>query len=158
MRSIMFRFPAFAAVLCCLGLTLPVSAAETANPADAFAGMWARNSFNFEPIAGQPAPLINIKRIADGTGDGGQVVGDYNNPLLKPEAAEIVRKRGEISKSGRPYPDPSNSCGPYQPPFTYAMELGVQIVPAKDHVTLLYAQDDQVRRVRLGGPHPRNVK
>src|SRR5215212_4921524 len=61
-----------------------------------FAGMWARNSFNFEPIPGQPAPLVNLKRIADGTGDGGQVVGDYNNPLLKPQAAEIVRKQGEI--------------------------------------------------------------
>jgi hypothetical protein len=149
---------AFAALLCASGLTGSALGAETANPADAFAGMWARNSFNFEPLSGQPAPLINIKRIADGTMDGGQVVGDYNNPLLKPEAAEIVRSKGEISKSGRPYPDPSNSCGPYQPPFTYAMELGVQIVPAKDHVTLLYAQDDQVRRVRLGGTHPRNVK
>jgi hypothetical protein len=38
------------------------------------------------------------------------------------------------------------------------MELGMQIVPAKDHITMLYAQDDQVRRVRLGGTHPRNVK
>jgi hypothetical protein len=125
----------------------PAFSAETANPADAFAGNWARNSFNFEPMPGQPAPLVNLKRIADGTMDAGQIVGDYNNPLLKPEAAEIVRQKGEISKSGRPYPDPSNSCGPYQPPFTYAMELG-----------MLYAQDDQVRRVRLNGTHPRNVK
>src|SRR5215467_13727026 len=101
----------------------PVMAADTsANPAADFAGAWARNSFNFEPIAGQPAPLINIKRIADGTGDGGQIVGDYNNPLLMPRAAQIVRQKGEVSKTGHTYPDPSNSCGPYQPPFTYAME------------------------------------
>src|SRR6267154_2304922 len=114
------------------------------DPATAFTGMWARNAFNFEPIPGQPAPLVNLKRIADGTGDAGQLVGDYNNPILKPEAAEIVRKKGEVSKGGRAYPDPSNSCGAYQPPFTYAMELGMTIAPAKDHITMLYAQDDQV--------------
>jgi len=136
----------------------PLSAADGGGPTADFAGAWARNSFNFEPIAGQPAPLINLKRLADGTGDGGQIVGDYNNPLLTPRAAEIVKQKGEVSKSGRAYPDPSNSCGPYQPPFTYAMELGMWIVPAKDHITMLYAQDDQVRRVRLNSTHPRNVK
>jgi hypothetical protein len=134
----------------------PVLATDNSN--HDFAGMWARNSFNFEPIPGQPAPLVNLKRIGDGTGDGGQIVGDYNNPILKAQAAEIVRKKGEISKSGKPYPDPSNSCAPYAPPFTYAMELGVQIVPAKDHVTMLYSQDDQIRRVRLNSAHPRNLK
>ena len=137
----------------CMG---PAAAAD--NPSLDFSGMWARNAFNFEPIPGEPAPLINLKRIADGTGDGGQIVGDYNNPILKPEAAEIVRKKGEISKTGKPYPDPSNSCAPYNPPFTYAMELGMWVVPAKDHITMLYAQDDQVRRVRLNASHPRNLK
>jgi hypothetical protein len=136
----------------------PVMAADTASAPPDFAGSWARNSFNFEPLPGGPAPLVNLKRVADGTGDAGQIVGDYNNPILKPEAAEIVRKKGEVSKSGRAYPDPSNSCGPYQPPFTYAMELGMTIAPAKDHITMLYAQDDQVRRVRLNSSHPRNVK
>src|SRR6266566_3103525 len=67
----------------------PVFAAE--NPINDFTGTWARNSFNFEPIPGQPAPLVNLKRIADGTMDAGQIVGDYNNPILKPEAAETVR-------------------------------------------------------------------
>jgi hypothetical protein len=148
----------FAAGLLSTIAASPCLAAGAADPAANFAGMWARNSFNFEPIAGQPAPLINLKRIADGTGDGGQIVGDYNNPILTPRAAEIVRQKGEVSKSGHAYPDPSNSCGPYQPPFTYAMELGMWIVPAKDHVTMLYAQDDQVRRVRLNGTHPRNLK
>src|SRR4051812_46125147 len=90
MRDNMISGRLFAGVLCASGFGLIASApgAETANPAEVFAGMWARNSFNFEPIPGLPAPLINLKRIADGTGDAGQIVGDYNNPLLKPEAAE----------------------------------------------------------------------
>ena len=134
----------------------PVLAQE--DPVNGFAGKWARNSFNFEPIPDQPAPLVNLKRNADGTMDAGQIVGDYKNPILRPEAAEIVRKKGEISKSGHAYADPSNSCAPYAPPFTYAMQLGMQIVPSKDHITVLYAQDDQVRRVRLNSRHPGNLK
>jgi threonine dehydrogenase-like Zn-dependent dehydrogenase len=41
-----------------------------------------------------------------------QYVGDYTNPILKPEAAEIVKKHGEISLTGVPYPSPRNSAGP----------------------------------------------
>ena len=144
-----------ASLLCSTAL---VASASAQNAAPAFAGMWGRNAFNFEPVAGQPAPLINLKRLADGTGDAGQLVGDYNNPILKPEAAEIVRRLGEVSKSGKAYPDPSNRCAPYAPPFTYAMQLGLQIVPAKDHITMLYSQDDQVRRVHLNAKHPANLK
>jgi len=146
----------FAGALLSAIFVSPVMGAE--NPAAAFAGWWARNAFNFEPIPGGPPPLINLKRVADGTGDAGQLVGDYNNPILKPQAAEIVRRQGEVSKSGKAYPDPSNRCGPYQPPFTYAMQLGITFVPAKDHITMLYSQDDQVRRVWLNASHPRNLK
>ena len=57
-----------------LGAALYACPASTAdNPAADFTGMWARNAFNFEPITGQPAPLVNLKRIADGTGDRSRV-------------------------------------------------------------------------------------
>ena len=81
-----------------------------------------------------------------------------NNPLLKPEAAAVVKRRGELALSGASVPDPSNQCAPFAPPFTFSMELGVQLLQAKDHVTFLYNQDDQVRRVWLNRAHPRNVK
>jgi hypothetical protein len=135
----------------------PAAAAENTASVPEFAGPWARNSFNFEPPAAGPAPLVNLKRLADGTGDPGQLVGDYNNPILKPEVAEIVKKKGEISKSGEAYPDPSNHCAPYAPPFNYAMQLGMQILPRKDAITIIYSQDDQVRHVRLNGSHPTRV-
>jgi hypothetical protein len=135
----------------------PATAAENAASVPEFAGPWARNSFNFEPPASGPAPLVNLKRLPDGTGDPGQLVGDYNNPILKPEVAEIVKKKGEISKNGEAYPDPSNHCAPYAPPFNYAMQLGMQILPKKDAITIIYSQDDQVRHVRLNGSHPARV-
>ncbi len=147
-----------AAALCAVCIGLPAFGAETADPAEAFLGPWGRNAFNFEPIPGQPAPLTNLNRLPDGSADAGQLVGDYNNPILKPAAAETVRKQGEISKTGRAYPDPSNHCGPYQPPFTYAMQLGIRILPGKDHLTMIYNQDDQIRRVRMNTAHPRNLK
>jgi hypothetical protein len=119
-----------------------------------FSGRWARNAFNYEPLPGGPLPLVNLKRLPNGTGDPGQLVGDYRNPNLTPEAAEMVRKQGEISISGEAFPDPSNQCAAYAPPFNYAMQLGLQIFQKKDSITIVYNQDDQVRHIRLNATHP----
>ena len=122
-----------------------------------FSGMWGRNSFDAERLPSGPAPLTNLKRLKDGTIDIGALVGDYNNPILKPAAAEVVRKKGEYSLTGDPFPDPSNHCAPYSPPYLYSRQLGLQMVQGKDEVTILYNQDDQVRRVRLNVSHPKHV-
>lgn len=143
---------AFAAVFC-----VPVFAADGGGGTPDFTGMWGRNAFNFEPLPSGPKPVANLKRLPSGIGDANQLVGDYMNPILKPQAAEIVRRMGEISKTGADYPDPSNHCQPYQPPFTFAMQLGVQILQSKDRIAMLYNQDDQVRHVRLNDSHPANV-
>jgi hypothetical protein len=132
-------------------------AAENAGSVPEFAGPWARNAVNFEPPPSGPGPLVNLKRLPDGTGDPGQLVGDYRNPILKPEVAEIVKKKGEISISGEAYPDPSNHCASYAPPFTFAMQLGMHMLQKKDGITIIYNQDDQVRHVRLNSSHPKRV-
>ena len=122
-----------------------------------FSGRWGRNAFNFEPLPGQPVPVDNVKRTPTGQQDNNALVGDHKNPLLKPHAAETVRQKGEISLSGNAFPDPSNQCFPYQPPFALSMQLGLVILQEKDQITFLYNQDDQVRRVRLNGTHPAKV-
>lgn len=132
-----------------------LAAADTAIPD--FSGMWARNSFDAERLPSGSTPLTNLKRLKDGTGDGQQLVGDYNNPILKPEAAAIVRQKGEISIKGIAFPDPSNQCAPYTPPYIFTLQLGLQMLQEKDQITILYNQDDQVRRVRLNGAHPEHV-
>ena len=73
---------------------------------------------------------------------------------LKDGDRVIVKKKGEISVSGHTYPDASNQCRPYNPPFTLAMQLGLEMLQKKDGVTMIYDQDDQVRRVRLNASHP----
>jgi hypothetical protein len=122
-----------------------------------FSGMWGRNAFNFEPLPAGPRPLTNLRRRPDGTGDANKLVGDYNNPILKPQAAEIVKQKGELSLAGKNYPDPSNQCSAYAPPFTFAMQLGMQILQQKDRITMIYNQDDQVRHLRLNAKHPAQV-
>lgn len=140
----------------------PISAFSAFGAAHAeipvFSGWWGRNAFNFEPLPSGPKPVANLTRLPDGTSDIGQLVGDYKNPILKPEIAEIVKKKGEISLSGHAYPDASNQCRPYNPPFTLAMQLGLEILQKKDGITIIYDQDDQVRHVRLNASHPVNVK
>jgi hypothetical protein len=123
-----------------------------------FSGRWGRNAFNFEPIPGGPQPLVNLSRMPDGTSNIGQLVGDYRNPILKPEIVDIVRKKGETSLSGQTYPDVSNQCRPYNPPFTLAMQLGLEMLQKKDGITIIYNQDNQVRRVRLDASRPAKVK
>jgi hypothetical protein len=122
-----------------------------------FSGRFGRNAFNFEPLPNGPQPVANLSRMPDGTSNIGQLVGDFKNPILKPEAAAIIREKGEISKSGRTYPDASNQCRPYNPPFTLAMQLGIELLQKKDGITILYDQDDQVRHVRLNSSHPAKV-
>jgi len=131
--------------------------ARGAAPIPEFSGRFGRNAFNFEPVTNGPQPVMNLSRLPDGTSNIGQLVGDFHNPILKPETAEIVRKKGEISKSGHAYPDASNQCRPYNPPFTLAMQLGIELLQRKDSITILYDQDDQVRHVRLNAAHPAKV-
>jgi hypothetical protein len=144
-------------LFCTAAFVSPVVADDTVSSIPDLSGMWGRNSFGLESLDSGPHPLTNLKRLADGTSDGQALVGDYNNPILKPEAVEIVKKRGEISLSGDAFPDPSNQCAPYSPPYTFSMQLGMQFLQGKDEVTILYNQDDQVRRVRLNDTHPLNV-
>ena len=138
-------------------LVSPASSAERTVAVPDFSGFWARNAFDLEPMPSGAAPVTNLKRLRDGTTDGTQLVGDYNNPILKPEAANLLKKRGEISISGNAFPDPSNHCAPYHPPYAFSIQLGMHVLQEKDQVTILYNQDDQVRRVRLNSTHPAKV-
>ena len=152
-----------AGLLCSIALAGPSSAADKALVPD-FSGTWGRNTFNFEPPDNGPGPIVNLRRLGKDKGrtlvDGDPVplVGDYNNPILRPETAAVVKKNGEYSESGHDVPDPSNQCGAYSPPYLFSISQGFQILRVKDELLILYTQDDQVRHVRLNASHPRIVK
>src|SRR3954462_9940039 len=82
-----------------------------------FSGVWTHPYFpGFEPPASGPGPIVNRSRTRggprDGVGNANQFVGDYTSPILMPQAAEVVKKHGEISLAGGTYPTPSNQCWP----------------------------------------------
>jgi hypothetical protein len=121
-----------------------------------FSGVWARMTFGLEPPREGEGPILNLTRRPDGISDGLKLVGDYNNPLLKPWAAERVKALGEISKSGNAFPDPSNQCAPQGPPYLIGQQQ-IQLLQEKDQVTILYMLDAHVRRIYLNAAHPAKV-
>src|SRR5271170_4775594 len=87
-----------------------------------FSGIWSHPSFpGFEPPASGPGPVVNTSRRPQANFDGrilppengvlvsnpAQLVGDYTNPILKPQAAEVVKKKGEMELGGMVSPTPT---------------------------------------------------
>jgi hypothetical protein len=81
---------------------------------------------------------------------------EYTNPILKPHAAEAVKKHGEIEASGVAVSNPRNQCWPEGLPFIF-VDPGIQILQQPNKITILYDHDHQVRRVRLNEAHPAQV-
>ena len=121
-----------------------------------FSGFWLHPGLGFGPPLSGPGPVRNKTRLPSGASDFNLVIGDYTNPILKPEAAEVVKKFGEISVSGRIFPDPDNMC--LQNPVPYIFwNFFVQLLQEPDKVTLVYAHDSDFRVVRLNQPHAATV-
>jgi hypothetical protein len=117
-----------------------------------FSGLWSRATFGFEPPISGVGPIRNLMRQPDGTEDRNRTVGDFHDPILKPAAAAIVQRDGEIAQSGADYPTPNNRCLPMASPYILRVQ-GVEMLQQHDQVTILYAQDHQFRTVRLNQPH-----
>jgi hypothetical protein len=137
--------------------------------------MWVHGSIpGFEPLASGPTSLVNRSRrtIAqlirdnaevwlgageppsqDGVSNVDELVGDYTNSILKPDAAEIAKKFGEMSLAKVPFPSPRNQCWPGGVPFVFTSGA-IQIAQKPDKIIILYNYDHQVRHVRVNEPHP----
>ncbi|HMI95364.1 MAG TPA: hypothetical protein VK479_02555 [Micropepsaceae bacterium] len=152
------------ATLILTAVAIPVSA-DSSSPIPDFSGIWGRNAFNLETPTSGPGPIRNLRRVGrdastptTGGGDPIPLVGDYMNPILKPHAAEVVKRMGEASASGHDILDPSNQCATYSPPYVLAMQQRVTVLPTKTDVTLIYSQDVQVRHIRLNAAHPTRLE
>jgi hypothetical protein len=121
-----------------------------------FSGIWVHALPGFEPLSSGPTALVNTQRRANGTGDILKLAGDYTNPILKPEAAEVVKQHGELGLKGIGDPNPRNQCWPIGVPFVFT-NGPTQLLQTPDKVTILYMYDHQVRRVRMNQPHPAQV-
>src|ERR1700674_2511550 len=121
-----------------------------------FSGIWGHLTWpDVEPPLAGPGPVRN-KSLRNGMSDIYQLVGDYTNPILKPHAAQVVKKAGEIALSGVTYPTPSNRCWPGGVPFVF-WNIGMQMLQQPHQIMILYANDYAIRRVRMNEPHPAEV-
>src|ERR1700693_4966962 len=136
--------------------------APPAGPADGgasipdFSGIWRHRSLPwFEPPESGPAPVTNRSR-KNGVSNYDQLVGDYTNPILKPWAAEVVKKYGEISLAGVTFPSPSNQCWPEPVPYIFK-HMGLLMLQQPHQITMIFNEDHEVRHIRLDEAHPAQV-
>jgi hypothetical protein len=151
----------FLSILTLIVTAVAPAAGQAAAPIPDISGLWNHAALNgLElPLSG-PGPVRNRSRMRTGpqagVGDRAQLVGDYTNPILRPWAADVVKKFGDMSLAGKGYPTPRNQCWPEQVPFAFA-NYGMQVIQQPDKVTILYPFDHQYRQVRLNQPHPAHV-
>ena len=149
------NFPAVL-TLVAAAVTPAFGAGSEAYSAPDLSGIWLHANPGFEPLKSGPTSLVNRSRRANGTGDILKLAGDYTNPILKPEAAEVVKKHGELGLNYIGDPNPRNQCWPEGPPFVFT-NGPTQLVQAPDKVTIIYGYNHQVRRVRMNQSHPAKV-
>ncbi len=162
-----FSLRTIALVFSAAAFVPPAMAVDSGSPLPDLSGQWGRDMLFFEPPTSGPGPIVNAVRKADGSRDlqapccaivvAGGWVGDYTNPILKPEAQDAVKKYRDLSDKGTVVADLHNGCWPEPPPFVMSLHFGMQILQQKDEVTLLYLLYNTVRHVRLNASHPRNL-
>jgi hypothetical protein len=161
----LFSAKAIPFILYVAAFICPAMAAEGGPPTPDLSGQWGRDLLFFEPPPSGPGPVSAEERKADGTvvvlnpccfPSTGWWLGDHTSPILKPEAAEAVRKFSDLALRGVVTPDLHNTCWPEPAPFVLGTHFAVQILQQRDEVILLYLINT-VRHVRLNEPHPENL-
>jgi hypothetical protein len=135
--------------------TIPAVAAA---PIPDFGGVWDHPGLpGFEPLASGPTSLVNLSRREGGVSNNMQLVGDYRNPILKPQTAATVKKFGEMSLAHIGYPTPRNQCWPGGVPFEFTNN-GLMMLQKPDEILVIYRGGPQVRHIRMNQPHPAKAK
>jgi hypothetical protein len=150
----------------------PASAGtQSAASAIDFSGIWTKPYLGWElPLSG-PGPVTNKNRrrqIFDVDGrpwsagaaplanSASRLIGDYSNPILKPAAAQDVKRLGENELRGMPNASARNQCWPEGVPAIFR-DMTIALAPQPDKITILYDYDHEVRRVRMNQQHPAQV-
>jgi hypothetical protein len=114
-------------------------------------GVWGRNTIDYSAPDRGKGPLKNI------SGSRNIMVGDFHDPMLKPWAADIVKRNGDIARTGAAFPTAHNQCWPEPPPYILGNQE-LQVLQQKNQVLLVYSHGSQVRHVRLNSRHPAKLE
>jgi len=132
---------------------LPAHGQEPASPIGAalpdFDGVWGRTRFEVEQPYSGAGPVTETSQVI------GVIAGDYNNPILQPWAADVIRHRVELAQTGLPLSNAHNNCELEGVPYVFAVRE-MQIIQSPTQVTLLYNHNHQVRIVPMNVGHTPN--
>jgi hypothetical protein len=167
-RELMNTKPLLIASAIVVGLAMPATAQQSATmigPTNSstqagtsipnLSGVWTHLYLGLEPPISGPGPVTNRSR-RNGARSVYQYVGDYTNPTLKPQAAEIVKQRGEISLTGVTLPNPTNQCWPGGVPYAF-WNYAIHLIQQPHQITILY-DNNEFRHVRMNEPHQPQAK
>jgi hypothetical protein len=128
------------------------AAGAAQNSVPDFAGLWEGPGFDLEPPQAGMGPVTNV------SGDIQKPEGDHTNPILQPWAAKIVKQWADESHAGRAPAHAHALCLPTSVPGAMTLHQAYQFLQKKDKVTILIANQAQVRHVYLNVPHSKTVK
>ena len=139
--------------ICVCTLAWPVHAQERTLLGDAalpdFSGLWGHTLLEVESPFSGAGPVTNSSQIP------GLNAGDHTNPILRPWAAEIVKRNAELALSGLPRPTPHNMCDLEGVPLIVTVKE-VKFLQTPGQVTMLYYSNHQVRFVAMNVAHTVN--
>ena len=133
--------------------TMP-QAGQTVEVPD-LSGSWSHIPMaSFQPPPEGPGPVANLM---EGQGRG-IWHGDHEAPILRPWAAEIVRRQALAERAENSPLTSQQTCSPSGVPNIMQLPDVVQFLQTPDHVAIVYARDHQVRIVHLNQDHPDDLK
>jgi hypothetical protein len=85
-------------------------------------------------------------------------IADDTNPILLPWTREALRKNVEGEAAGISHTSFQQHCKPSGVPQVLNLRYQVQFLQARDQLTIIYENNQQVRRVYMNQKHPENLK
>ena len=140
--------------------------AQTAVPD--FSGSWTRKwvtASTYDVPPGGPGPvMVDPAHPHHGhrTGaaelpdlDSSPWIADYSNPILKPEARQVVKRITEQEIAGHPHVEHQTLCLPSGVPEILNLrdDMEMLLSPAGNEITMVYRRDNQVRHVYMNVQH-----
>jgi len=123
-------------------------------PPPDLSGFWQHGPIAvFEGVPFKADPVHDLKGALDPTYFGVTFEGDYTSPILKPSAAEEVRRHTEAARAGKPIATPQEVCEPSGVPNVMTLPAPIQILQQPEKLVLLYQRDHQVRHITMNTHH-----
>jgi hypothetical protein len=176
------RRSAFAIAGMVVASSLAADAAQGAAPLPDFSGYWTRDGetpSTFDPPPNGPSTIMpSVPHYGHcvvgsepnpGGGDppcppgvtnreSNAWIADWTNPILQPWTREALRKNAEGEAKGISHLSFQQNCKPSGVPQVLNLRYTVQLLQTPGQVTVLYENNQWVRRVYMNETHPAGLK